>query len=104
MIPPATYQQRSAAETERKVIAHVREYGKVTNRTVQSLFDLTVHPANNLLDDLIRRGILVKTSPQQRGPAVEYGPGPRFPKPPRGTRGRRVAEDPMTLWQSEDDR
>jgi hypothetical protein len=70
------------AETDRKVIAHVREYGKVTNRTVQNLFDLTVHPANNLLDDLIRRGILVKTSPQQRGPAVEYGPGPRFPKPP----------------------
>lgn len=94
MIPPATYQQRSAAETERKVIAHVREYGKVTNRTVQSLFDLTVHPANNLLDDLIRRGILVKTSPQQRGPAVEYGPGPRLPKPPRGTRGRRVAVAP----------
>ena len=68
------------------------------------LFDLTVHPANNLLDDLIRRGILVKTSPQQRGPAVEYGPGPRFPKPPRSTRGRRVAEDPMTLWHPEDER
>jgi hypothetical protein len=67
-------------------------------------FDLTVHPANNLLDDLVRRGILVKTSPQQRGPAVEYGPGPRFPNPPRSTRGRRVAEDPMTLWPTEEER
>jgi len=102
--PAVTYQQRTAAETDRKMIAHVREYGKVTNRTVQNLFDLTVHPANNLLDDLIRRGILVKTSPQQRGPAVEYGPGPRFPKPPKGTRGRRVAEDPMTLWHPEEGR
>ena len=84
--------------------SHLQVQREGSRQVRRHLFDLTVHPANNLLDDLIRRGILVKTSAQQRGPAVEYGPGPRFPKPPKGTRGRRVADDPMTLWQSEDDR
>jgi hypothetical protein len=45
---------------------------------------------------------LPNSDQQQRGPAVgpavEYGPGPRSPKPPKGDRGRRTAEDPMTLW------
>ncbi|MHB8892917.1 MAG: hypothetical protein ACYC65_12820 [Candidatus Limnocylindrales bacterium] len=75
------------SDTDRKVIAHVSEYGKITNRTVQNLFDVTVHPANAIIDDLVRREVLVKTSVQQRGPGVEYGPGPRFPH-----RGRASAE------------
>lgn len=32
-----------------------------------------------LLRRLQQRGLLVKTSAQQRGPGVEYGPGPDFP-------------------------
>lgn len=78
--PAVAYQTRSGAETDRKVIAHVAEYGHVTNRTIQNLFDLTMHRANAVLDDLIRREVLVKTSTHQRGPGVEYGPGPRFPR------------------------
>jgi ATP-dependent DNA helicase RecG len=97
--PAVTYQARSASETDRKVIAHVAEYGKITNRTIQNLFDLTVHPANALLDDLIRREILVKTSIQQRGPGVEYGPGPRFPERANKPSRRRQGSNAMpTLW------
>ena len=98
--PAVAYQTRSVTETDRKVIAHVAEYGKITNRTIQNLFDLTVHRANTLLDDLIRREILVKTSTQQRGPGVEYGPGNRFPqRTARARAGRhRVSEAEPTLW------
>ena len=100
--PAVSYQARSASETDRKVIAHVAEYGKITNRTLQNLFDLTVHRANTLLDDLIRREILVKTSVQQRGPSVEYGPGPKFPQQPtRRTRRSQVSEEGPTLWDGE---
>jgi len=97
--PAVTYQTRSVSETDRKVIAHVAEYGKITNRTIQNLFDLTVHRANTLLDDLIRREILVKTSIQQRGPGVEYGPGPKFPRRATKSAGRhRTSEAKPTLW------
>jgi len=97
--PAVTYQTRSGSETDRRVIAHVAEYGKITNRTIQNLFDLTVHRANTLLDDLIRREILVKTSIQQRGPGVEYGPGPKFPRRATKSAGRhRTSEAKPTLW------
>jgi ATP-dependent DNA helicase RecG len=98
--PAVADQARNVTETDRKVIAHVAEYGKITNRTIQNLFDLTVHRANTLLDDLIRREILVKTSNQQRGPGVEYGPGPRFPqRTARARAGRhRVSEAEGALW------
>jgi ATP-dependent DNA helicase RecG len=85
--PAVAYQVRSISDTDRKVIAHVGEYGKITNRTVQNLFDVTVHPANAIIDDLVRREVLVKTSIQQRGPGVEYRPGPKFPH-----RGRAAAK------------
>jgi ATP-dependent DNA helicase RecG len=98
--PALAYRIRGGHEADRKVIAHVAEYGKVTNRTIQNLFDLTIQSANAVLDDLIRRGILVKTSTHQRGPGVEYGPGPRFPK----TR-KRIPRSPVDatpgLWGDE---
>ena len=55
-----TYQVRSISDTDRKVVAHVVEYGKITNRTVQNLFDVTVHPANAIIDDLELRPTVLR--------------------------------------------
>jgi ATP-dependent DNA helicase RecG len=74
------YQRRTVDEIDRKVIAHVREYGMVTNRTVQNLLDVGLQRAKTILADLVKRGVLVKTSPHERGPGVEYGAGRRFPE------------------------
>lgn len=73
------YNRRSVDQTDRRVIAHVREYGKITNRTIRNYFDVDVARARDILRDLVRREILVKTSEAERGPSVTYGPGPRFP-------------------------
>jgi ATP-dependent DNA helicase RecG len=73
------YQRRTVDEIDRKVIAHVREYGKVTNRTVQNLLDVGVQRARDILADMVKRKLLHKTSAHARGPGVEYGPGARFP-------------------------
>ncbi len=73
------YNLRSVDQTDRRVVAHVREYGKITNRTVRNYFDVGVDRARDILADLVKRGILVKTSEAKRGPSVTYGPGPKFP-------------------------
>lgn len=75
------YQRRTVDEIDRKVVAHVREYGKVTNRTIQNLLDVSLQRAKSILSDLVQRRILKKTSAHERGPGVEYGPGNRFPAP-----------------------
>lgn len=77
--PAVPYQRRTVDEIDRKVIAHVIEYGKVTNRTVQNLLDVGINRARDVLADMVQRRILRKTSAHERGPGVEYGPGPRFP-------------------------
>jgi ATP-dependent DNA helicase RecG len=74
------YHRRSGDDIDRKVIAHVAEYQRVTNATVRNLLDVSVSRASGILRDLVDRGVLVKTSTQQRGSAVEYGPGPDFPE------------------------
>ncbi|MBZ4421519.1 RNA-binding domain-containing protein [Myxococcus sp. RHSTA-1-4] len=73
------YHRRTVDELDRKVIAHVREYERVNNRTLQNLFDVDVIRARDILSDMVERQLLVKISAQQRGPSVEYGPGPKFP-------------------------
>lgn len=73
------YQRRTTDDLDRKVVAHVREYGKITNRTIQNLFDVSLVKARDILADLVARDVLIKTSEQQRGPGVEYGPGSKFP-------------------------
>jgi ATP-dependent DNA helicase RecG len=73
------YHRRTVDELDRKVIAHVREYGRVNNRTLQNFFDMGVIRARDILSDMVERQLLVKISEQQRGPSVEYGPGPKFP-------------------------
>jgi ATP-dependent DNA helicase RecG len=85
------YRRRTTDEIDRKVIAHVREYDRVTNRTVQNLLDVGVDRAKAILADLVSREILIKTSAAQRGPTVEYGPGARFPG--EGRKRRRGAPD-----------
>lgn len=74
------YHRRTVDEIDRKVIAHVREYRRVTNRTLQNLFDIDVWRARDILADLQAREIIVRTSQAARGPNVEYGPGPKFPR------------------------
>ncbi len=93
------YQRRTVDEIDRKVIAHVREYGKVTNRTVQNLLDVGINRARDILADMVQRRLLRKTSPHERGPGVEYGPGSRFPtqrmrRPPeKGTKASQLELD-----------
>jgi ATP-dependent DNA helicase RecG len=78
-----SYHRRTVDDIDRKVIAHVLEYGRISNRTIQNLLDIDVYRARDLLRDLRDRGLLVKTSTQERGIAVEYGPGAKFPHPKR---------------------
>ena len=80
------YQRPSLQDTDRKVTAHVKDYGRINNRTIQDMFDMDVYRASALLRDLQERGVLVKTTAQQRGPGVEYGPGPKFPSRKRKPR------------------
>ena len=74
-----TYNRRTIDEIDRKVIAHVREYGKITNNTLKNLFDIDVYKARDIITDLAQRQILIRTSEAQRGPSVTWGAGPKFP-------------------------
>lgn len=74
-----TYNRRTVDEIDRKVVAHVREYGSVSNGTLQNLFDVDVFKARDIIADLAQRGILVRASEAKRGPSVVWGPGPAFP-------------------------
>lgn len=75
-----TYQRRTLDQIDMKVIEHVREYGFITNRTLQRTFDMHMYAARDLLTDLRRREMLQKEGPARGGPGVRYGPGPKFPK------------------------
>ena len=79
------YNRRTIDDIDRKVITHVKEYGKVTNRTLKNMFDIDVYRARDIIADLAQRGILVRVSEAQSGPAVEWVPGPTLPAP----RGRK---------------
>lgn len=74
------YSRQGADGTDQKVIEHVREYGFVTNRTIQRLFDISVPNARNMLSDMRNRGLLDKIGEARGGPGVRYGPGPNFQK------------------------
>ncbi|GLH95103.1 ATP-binding protein [Phytohabitans aurantiacus] len=96
--PAVPYARHKADEIERRVVAHVREYERITNATVQNLFTVSMHRARQILADLVSREILIKTSSAQRGPSVEYGPGARFPAlQTRRARTRRSPDNPGTL-------
>jgi ATP-dependent DNA helicase RecG len=75
------YQRRTMDDIDRKVIAHVREYKVITNRTIQNMLDVNLQRARQLLSDLVEREVLMKVSAHERGPGVEYGTGRKFPSP-----------------------
>lgn len=79
-----SYRRTSAGEVDAKVIEHVHEYGFVTNKTLQRLFDLNVYKARNVLTDLRSRGIVRKIGEAGGGPGVRYGPGRKFPTKTKG--------------------
>lgn len=68
------YHRRQLDGSDDKVLEHIREYGYVTNRTVQRLFDVDVYRARNLLADLRTRGLIAKIGDARGGPGVRYGP------------------------------
>lgn len=74
------YGRRGTDDMDQKVIEHVREYGFVTNRTIQRLFDIGVFAARNMLVEMRSRGLLEKIGEARGGPGVRYGPGPSFPR------------------------
>ena len=73
------YRRRPTDGSDRKVIAHLRDYGRINNRTLRDLLDIDLHRASAMLRGLRDRGLIVKASDQQRGPSVVYEPGPEFP-------------------------
>jgi len=94
-----SYRARSGDDTDHKIVTVVQEVGTITGRVVQTMFDVQPATASRILSDLVDRAVLVKTSKATRGPAVTYGPGPKFPS---ARRSRPVASDdaaqsPLTL-------
>lgn len=87
------YIRHKADDIERRVVQHVREYGRITNQTVQNLFNVKSDRANQILKELRQKELLVKTSEAQRGPSVEYGEGPRFPPRPARRRPAIAAQE-----------
>jgi ATP-dependent DNA helicase RecG len=77
--PALAYQSRPRGDAEKKVVAHVRDYGSINNDAVKRMFDVDVFAARDILKELVDRGILVRTSEQRRGTAVRYGRGPKYP-------------------------
>jgi ATP-dependent DNA helicase RecG len=80
------YHRRKVDETDRKIFDHIREYGRITNRTLQNLFDIDVYRSRDILADMQRRELIIRTSEAERGPRVTYGSGPKFPKPGRAAK------------------
>jgi ATP-dependent DNA helicase RecG len=74
------YRRRAPDEIDAKVVEHVEEYGVVTNKTLQRLFDINVYAARNMLADLRDRDVLKKIGDARGGTGVKYGPGKKFPK------------------------
>jgi ATP-dependent DNA helicase RecG len=94
------YARQTSSDAEQRVIAHLREYGRVTNATVQNLFNVKVDRANQILRDLRDRNIIVRTSEATRGPSVEYGTGPAFPTQRKAVRRATQPGQGVLDWES----
>jgi ATP-dependent DNA helicase RecG len=94
-----SYQRRTSDEIDAKAVAHIREYGYITNRTLQRIFDIHVYAARDMLADLRSRGLIEKIGDARGGPNVRYGRGPRFPK---SATTRRQARDQKAKAPSSD--
>jgi ATP-dependent DNA helicase RecG len=74
-----SYRVRNTDEIDRRIVEHVREYGWITNRTVQNLFTADVQQARRWIANLRRRDVLEQlTEGRKSGPGIRYGPGPAF--------------------------
>jgi ATP-dependent DNA helicase RecG len=78
-----SYRRRAPDEIDAKVVEHVEEYGVVTNKTLQRLFDINVYAARNMLADLRDREVVKKIGDARGGTGVKYGPGKKFPRKKR---------------------
>jgi ATP-dependent DNA helicase RecG len=76
------YHAALAGDFDEKVIAHLDEYGFITNQTLQRLFDLTVWSSRDALRDLRHRGVIVKLSTARSGPGIRYGRAGQVPIDP----------------------
>ncbi|WP_245816630.1 RNA-binding domain-containing protein [Lentzea albidocapillata] len=76
-----SYHSRAIDDIDKKIIDHLNDYGEVNNRTIQRLFDVDVYQARDILQSLVGREIIARSSTQTRGVAVKYSPGPSFPSP-----------------------
>ncbi len=74
------YRRRGLDETDQKIIDHIQEYGFVTNRTIQRLFDVHMFAARDILNSLRERELLDKIGEARGGKGVRYGPGAKFPR------------------------
>ncbi len=72
------HRRRTADHIDRRIVAHVTEYGRVTNQTVRNILEVGTPRASAILRSLVDRGVLMRTTEATRGPGVEYGPGPEF--------------------------
>ncbi len=81
------YHRNDSDEVERRIVAHLGEYGTISNQTVQNLFLVGVQRASVLLRSLAEKGVIQRTAGSPtRGPTVRYEAGPAFPR--RGSRPR----------------
>lgn len=74
------YHRHDLGDVDQKIIDHVREYGSVSNKTLQRMFDIHVFAARDLITDLRARKVLRKIGEARGGTNVRYGPGDAFPQ------------------------
>ena len=87
------YHRNDQDTVDRRIVLHVREYGTVSNQTVQNLCQVKVARASALLRSLAERQVIQKTADSpERGPTVRYEPGARFPRA-RVSRSRTASQD-----------
>ena len=76
-------------------MAHLREYGTISNQTVQNLLLVGGQRASVVLRSLAERAVIQRTADSPtRGPSVRYQPGPAFPA--RNGRADRAGGVPVT--------
>jgi ATP-dependent DNA helicase RecG len=74
------YHRNTSDESERRIVAHLREYGTISNQTVQNLLLVGGQRASVILRSLAERAVIQRTADSPtRGPSVRYQPGPGFP-------------------------
>lgn len=87
------YHGRAVDDIDKKIIDHLDDYGEINNRTIQRLFDVDVYQARDILQNLVGREIIARSSTQRRGVAVKYSPGPAFPAGKRKPKSKDLTDN-----------